>query len=159
MYKKTAGAKGDKPLHDLSRSWSQVAAFVSAVDAGLNKWLTTTYGIGLTEYRALVLLSRTPDKELRVNDLAQQVGLNQSSVTRLLSRLEDKGLTYRDTCPDDGRGIYAVIAERGEALLSEAGEPHQAKIQELLEGAAKRDPQLDQQELGRAFGAIGGLIK
>lgn len=144
--------------HDLSFDWSQVAVFASAVDTSLGKWLMDRHGVGLTEYRAIAYLSQSPDKELRVNDLAQRVGLNQSSVTRLVSRLEAKGLTRRDVCPDDGRGVYAVITEQGEALLRNARIPYGEHVQELLQNVAAHYSQFDVRRLGQAISAIGTLV-
>ena len=54
------------PARTLSASWEQVAAIVAAVDATLGKWLVDNYNIGLTEYRAVLHLSRTSDRELRI---------------------------------------------------------------------------------------------
>jgi len=144
--------------YDLAAAWSQVTTYTSAVDAQLAKWLGDTYGLGLTEYYALVHLSTAPKRELRINDLAYQVGLNQSSVTRLLGRLEAKGLTYRDTCPDDGRGVYAVITDAGKLLVQKARKPYAAKIAECLKAIATHDPGLDAKQLGRALAAISAFI-
>ena len=142
----------------VSAAWSKVAAFASAVDADLDKWLANTYRIGLTEFRALAFLSREQDKELRVNDLAQRVGLGQSSATRLVSRMEAKGVAQRDVCQDDGRGVYAVITAEGEALLAEARGPYEDRVRGLLGGAGAHFPQLAVEPLGRAFREIGALV-
>jgi DNA-binding MarR family transcriptional regulator len=144
-------------VRDVSSAWSTVTAFVSAVDASLGNWLVDTYRIGLTEYRALAHLTRAADKELRVNELAQRIGLNQSSVTRLLGRLEAKGLTRRDTCPDDGRGVYAVVTEQGASLVGEARGPYETRVRELLDNASEHYPQLDTHQLSRAFQEVGEL--
>lgn len=157
MHMQTSGS-GASLGDGAGAAWSKVAAFASAVDAGLDKWLADAYRVGLTEFRALVFVSQAPDKELRVNDLAQRVGLNQSSATRLVSRLEAKGLAYRDTCPDDGRGVYAVITEAGEALLGEAREPYEARVRELLGKASTHFPQFDAHQLGRALNEIGSIV-
>ncbi|HLU75723.1 MAG TPA: MarR family transcriptional regulator [Nonomuraea sp.] len=142
----------------LGSQWSQVAAFTSAIDAALGKWLTDTHRIGLTEYRALALLAQASDKELRVNDLAQRIGLNQSSATRLVSRLETKGVAVRDVCPDDGRGVYAVLTEQGEALVREVRESYEERIGELLRGAPVEVPHVDVRRLGDALRQIADLV-
>lgn len=142
----------------VSSAWSRVAAFASAVDADLDRWLADTYRIGLTEFRALAFLSREQAKELRVNDLAQRVGLSQSSATRLVSRMEAKGVARRDVCQDDGRGVYAVITEQGEALLAEARVPYEERVREILGGVEARLPHLDAPSLGRALREIGALV-
>lgn len=157
MYMETSEPL-EAPARSLSAAWAQVAAIVAAVDATLGKWLVANYGIGLTEYRAVLHLSRASDRELRITELAHRVGLNQSSATRLVGRMETKGLAFRDTCPDDGRGVYAVITDGGLNAAAEIREPYEAKICELLSGAAEQYPQLDLVRLDRSFDAISGLI-
>ncbi|HEX5594814.1 MAG TPA: MarR family transcriptional regulator [Micromonosporaceae bacterium] len=149
---------GSTSASGLSAAWSQVTVFASAVDASLGKWLMDAYRIGLTEYRALAHLVQAPDKELRVNDLAQKVGLDQSSTTRLVSRLESKGLAHRDVCPDDRRGVYAVITEQGEGLVQEARGAYEERIRELLGDLAAHVPHLDPRQLDRTLRNIAELI-
>lgn len=143
---------------NLSAAWAQVAAVVTAIDATLGKWLMDTYGLGLSDYRAIVHLSRAADNELRIHDLANKVGLSQSSVTRLIGRLEEKGLVVRDTCPDDARGVYAVITDLGLKAVANIRTPYEVKIRELLELAGKQYPQLDLVGLDRSFETISHLI-
>lgn len=141
-----------------SQSWSRVATFASAVDASVDRWLADTYRVGLTEYRALSLLSAASDKELRIAALAQRVGLTSTSTTRLVSRLETKGLARRDACTDDGRGVYAVIDEPGEVLLREVHDPYEARVNDLLSNAAKHFPHIDSAAVAGAIKAVGALL-
>jgi DNA-binding MarR family transcriptional regulator len=141
-----------------SGAWSRVAAFASSVDANLDKWLGDHYRLGLTEYRALTLLSQAPDKELRITVLAQRVGLTSTSTTRLVSRLESKGHARRDVCEDDGRGVYAVIDEPGEKLLREVREPFEARVQDLLSNPAKHFPHLNPSLVASALAEVGALV-
>jgi DNA-binding MarR family transcriptional regulator len=142
----------------VSSAWATVAAFASAVDAELDRWLADRYRIGLTDCRALAALSRSAHKELRVSELAQQVGLTQSSATRLVSRLETKKLVRRDLCTDDGRGVYAVLTAQGEALLGELRTPYEERVRELLSSAGARFPELDLPRLSGALGKVGALL-
>ncbi|WP_228538912.1 MarR family winged helix-turn-helix transcriptional regulator [Nocardia sp. XZ_19_385] len=145
-------------LSDVSTAWSKVAGLASAVDANLDRWLADTYRVGLTEFRALSFVSQTSEKELRVNDLAQSVGLNQSSTTRLVSRLESKGYVRRDLCADDKRGVYAVITEEGEALVRSARSPYEDRITELLTEATAHFPGTETRQLGSALREIAALL-
>ena len=113
-------------------SWATVVATVGRIETSLNLWLSQRHGLGLTDYRALALLGRASDHELRISDLAVRVGLNQSSTTRLVGRLELKGLVTRDTCPEDGRGVYAVITKAGLDLAHELATPYSEKLAGLL---------------------------
>lgn len=130
----------------------------SVIESALNKWLTDNYNIGITEYRAVLHLSRNAKHELRLTELAQKVGLNQSSVTRLVGRMEVKKLAYRDTCPDDGRGVYAVLTSEGQQLIEKIREPYEAKIAELLSNISSQYPQLGLVGLNHSLSTISKLI-
>ncbi len=136
-----------------------MAVFASAVDANLDKWLSDAHRLGLTEYRALNFLSQASDKELRVAALAQRIGLNASSTTRLVSRLEAKGLARRDVCADDGRGVYAVIDEPGETLLREVRDPYEARVNDLLSRPAAHFPDLDPHLIATALAEVSAFMK
>lgn len=139
-------------------AWSLIVATVTEIEAGLNRWLSGSHGIGLTEYRAIVHLSKEPDHELRITELAERVGLNQSSTTRLVGRLEAKGLAIRDTCPDDGRGVYAVVTDQGISLCAELARPYANKLTELLKGMTAGRTRSDARLIRDAFHHTGDLI-
>lgn len=143
----------------ITDAWATLAAFASAVDGSLDKWLAENHGVGLTEFRALAAVSRAADKELRVSELAQRIGLTQSSATRLVSRLEVKRLARRDVCEDDGRGVYAVITERGEGLLLDVREPYADRVRDLVADARAHFPQLDAPQLRRALTEVVATIR
>lgn len=150
MY--TDGSAGEYAEGALSAAWAQVAAPVAAIDAALNRWLADRYRLGLTEYRAALHLSRALDRELRIAELAEKVGLNQSSATRLVGRMEAKGLVSRDTCPDDGRGVYAVITAAGLGLVAEIGGSYEGKLHDLLRSAATQRLKRNLEVIQRAAG-------
>ncbi|MEV0685892.1 MarR family transcriptional regulator [Nocardia sp. NPDC050378] len=143
MHKHELTERGTPSVGDPVEGWFRASALVATVDSGLGKWLTLHHGIGLTEYHALRQLAAAPDKEIRVSELAHRIGLNQSSVTRLLGRLEARGFTRRDLCSEDGRGVYAVITEEGEVLVRDAREPFQLQLERLLDDAEELSPMFD----------------
>ncbi|MDR0216961.1 MAG: MarR family transcriptional regulator [Comamonas sp.] len=103
-----------------SDAWLKLIQVVASVEADLGKVLQAQHGLGLSEYRALEVLARSQDSELRMQELASHLLLNQSSVSRLVERLERSGFTVRDLCPDDKRGVYTVLTAKGRACLEEA---------------------------------------
>lgn len=116
--------------------WDQVMALHSTVTQHLAKEMQRRHGIGLSEYQALCRLARADDGELRMQELAELIGLNQSSVSRLVVRLEAGGLTLRDHCPKDRRGVYTVITEEGRALQSKAEPTYRDALTRALDEAA-----------------------
>ncbi|MFC4058705.1 MarR family winged helix-turn-helix transcriptional regulator [Planomonospora corallina] len=122
-------------------TWDRFALLHARVEAELGKALQRGHGLGLSEYRALKQLAAAPDGELRMQELAEAVGLNQSSVTRLIARLEEAGLTRRDLCAADRRGVYSVITEEGRTRLGEASSTYERSLEAALD-RADADPAL-----------------
>lgn len=111
-----------------SDSWLKLIQVIANVEADLGKVLQAQHGLGLSEYRALEILARSPDFELRMQELASHLRLNQSSVSRMVERLERGGLTIRDLCPDDKRGVYAVLTDQGRARFESAFVDYEAAL-------------------------------
>lgn len=90
----------------------------------LDTELRAAHGISLPEYEALLHLGRSPDRRLRMTQLASQVLLSKSGVTRLVDRLVADGLVERSTCPTDARGAEAVLTGLGLERLRAAADTH-----------------------------------
>ena len=71
----------------------------------------------LTWYDVLVSLVGSPERKLRLRELADQVLLSRSGLTRLVDRLEAAGLLLREPDPTDRRGAFAVLTEAGHEAL------------------------------------------
>ncbi|MEU5994392.1 MarR family transcriptional regulator [Spirillospora sp. NPDC047418] len=121
--------------------WGDVVTLHGRVEARLAKALQGRHGIGLSEYRALFRLAGADGGELRMQELADLIGLNQSSVSRLVARLETAGLTRRAMCPNDRRGVYTVITDEGRTVQRNAAPTYAETLTEALDDAAK-DPAL-----------------
>lgn len=119
--------------------WQQVRNVFESVESQVAKNLQQEHGIGLSEYRALELLSKAPDSELRMQVLANQLGLNQSSVTRLVERMERNGYTTRDVCPNDKRGVYTVITKRGRQIQAEISKDYDNFLNEALDETSSQN--------------------
>jgi MarR family transcriptional regulator, 2-MHQ and catechol-resistance regulon repressor len=78
----------------------------------------TEAGLSLTDFDVLLRLARSPGQRLRMTDLATQTALSTSGVTRVVDRLEHRGMVRREICPSDRRGAFAVLTGPGEQLLT-----------------------------------------
>lgn len=74
-------------------------------------------------------------------EVAAAVGLSQSATTRLVTRMETRGVMARYLCPTDRRGIYTDVNEAGLELVRQARPTHEKALTEALRAAA-RDPEL-----------------
>lgn len=115
-----------------SDAWIKLIQIVANVEADLVKVLQAGHGLGLSEYRALEVLARSQNSELRMQELATHLRLNQSSVSRMVERLERAGFTIRDLCPNDKRGVYTVLTAKGRACLEEAHPAYQKALEAAL---------------------------
>jgi DNA-binding MarR family transcriptional regulator len=97
----------------LSRAWA-------ALSRRLDSALGSLHGISFNDYQLLLLLQRAPGGRLRRVDLAEQLGLTASGVTRSLLPLEKIGLVTRQSDPRDARVGYASITPTGAELVTNA---------------------------------------
>ncbi|NUP60138.1 MAG: MarR family transcriptional regulator [Pseudarthrobacter sp.] len=88
--------------------------------------------LAVNEYDVLFTLSRCPSGWLRLNELNDNVLLSQSSLSRLVERLEKRGLVARMPAPEDGRGVRLLLTEEGRELQKEIGREHVRDISALV---------------------------
>ena len=87
------------------------------------------HGVSPVEFEVLMRLARSPQKRLRMSDLAGQTSLSTSGVTRVVDRMDRGGLIRREACPSDRRSSYAVITQAGLARLEEILPGHLELVQ------------------------------
>lgn len=95
--------------------------------------------LGIKEYDVLFTLSTCPEGGLRLNELNDHVLLAQSSLSRLVERLERRGLVARRAAPDDARGILITLTEAGLEAQRRIGRGHVREIARLFGGALDGD--------------------
>jgi DNA-binding MarR family transcriptional regulator len=117
-----------EPVHELAPeelgAWRGMLRVHSALVKALDAELLAVHELPLTSYEVLINLQAAPNRRRRMAELADGVLLSRSGMTRLVDRLERDGLLERDPCSDDGRGTFAVLTDKGEALLFEARRTH-----------------------------------
>jgi DNA-binding MarR family transcriptional regulator len=106
----------------------------AAVTRQLNAQLNLEHGLTISDFEVLLRLARASDRRLRRVDLAEQVLLTASGITRLLDGLERAGFVERAACASDRRVVYAVLTDAGLAKLREAAASHFGEVEELFGG-------------------------
>ncbi|MEU5671303.1 MarR family transcriptional regulator [Micromonospora sp. NPDC047753] len=106
----------------------------------------------LTEYTALMNLSETSERRMRMNELAALCYLSLSGMTRTIIRLETQGLVRRERCEEDARGWNAVLTDEGYARLQEAWPSHLAAVRRRF---LQHFEGFDLAQLARAFQQAG----
>ena len=83
------------------------------------------------EYGVLYALAGQ-ERGLRITDLIDDVLLTQAGVSRLVARLEKRGLVGRLDDPDDGRACRIVLTEEGRAVQRRLGRRHARHVAEVM---------------------------
>ena len=80
-----------------------------------------------SEYSVLYALSTAP-AGVRMTELASDVLISQPGLSRLIGRMEERGLVLREDDPDDGRACRLRLTDRGEGLQRRVGEIGRAHV-------------------------------
>jgi DNA-binding MarR family transcriptional regulator len=89
----------------------------------LEEELFGRYGLTPQQYNALRLLRGEHPEKVRTLDLAGRLVSRAPDITRLLDKLEQRGLVERDRPTDNRRVVRIGITAAGLALLRELSEP------------------------------------
>jgi DNA-binding MarR family transcriptional regulator len=96
-------------------------------------------GVPLAWYDVLIKVWLAPGHRLRMADLADQVLLSRSWLTRRVDQLEEAGLVRREHVGEDGRGVLAVMTEQGLETFAAMERSHTRSIEEHFSSLLTRD--------------------
>ncbi|MFE3057809.1 MarR family winged helix-turn-helix transcriptional regulator [Nocardia sp. NPDC059239] len=134
----------DPAMTALAQGWCALSLLHGTIEAHIERALQSAHDLSVREYSLLDVLSRQHDGDggmLQMKQVADAVVLSQSATTRLVTRLEDRGLLTRYLCPHDRRGIYTKVTDAGHELLEAARPTNAIALREALT-TASRNPEL-----------------
>ncbi|TDD12584.1 MarR family transcriptional regulator [Nonomuraea deserti] len=127
----------DDAVQIRARGWRTLAALHGMIDTALEKALQSRLRLSVVEYTVLDALSRQDGWHMRMRQLARAAALSSSATTRLVTRLEERGLLTRVLCQDDRRGIYTELTDQGWTLLLQARPVHDETLAATLARAGQ----------------------
>jgi DNA-binding MarR family transcriptional regulator len=120
------------------QAWTRFLRAHAALTRELSTRLEAQHDLTLRDYDVLIQLYHAPGRKLRRIDIARQVLLTASGITRLLDGLEASGLVEKESCESDARVTYAVLTKRGIEKCEDASKSHLTDVEELF--AANFEP-------------------
>lgn len=114
------------------RAWRGYIAGSALLEYRLNRELQEEHNLTLADYEILARLSEQHGRRMRMTQLAADVASSKSRVSHQIARMEAAELVRREVCDSDGRGIFAVLTDRGYALLRAAAPTHLRGVREHL---------------------------
>jgi DNA-binding MarR family transcriptional regulator len=114
--------------------------------------LKQRHDLPLAYYEALHMISRTPERALRIGDLATRLRVTVGGTSKLVDRIEAAGLVRRAADPADRRASRILLTPTGRRTLTAATRTYAAAL------AATLDPVLTGSEQQRLHGMVERLL-
>jgi DNA-binding MarR family transcriptional regulator len=119
----------------LVERWRTLLTSYNEVAGHLERALQEGHALSLSEYEILDRLRAQDCEKRRMQDLAADMYLSQSALSRAVARLEKNGLVGRALCEADRRGVFVTITETGLERHAAARTTHLAILAEHLQPA------------------------
>jgi DNA-binding MarR family transcriptional regulator len=100
-------------------------------------------------YDLLWALRRRPERRLRVNELAREVVLSPTAMSRFVDRAEAAGVVRREPDPTDRRALQVVLTDAGRDLLRRMWPVYSAGIARYFGDPLGEDAETARELLGR----------
>ncbi len=114
----------------LIHGWRALSRIHMDIMNTLEGILQEKYQLSVSEFNVLLVLSETSEKKMRIQQLADEVGLSQSAMSRLVTRLEAEtcGVLERYICEADRRGVWTRLTEKGIHRFKEVSSTYQETL-------------------------------
>jgi DNA-binding MarR family transcriptional regulator len=112
-------ARARRPLVDdeTLATWRALLTAHARVTRRISRDLVEAGLPDLGWYDVLWALHRSPGRRLRVNELAREVVLSPTGMSRLVDRVEGAGYVRREPDPRDRRALQVVLTDAGGGVL------------------------------------------
>jgi DNA-binding MarR family transcriptional regulator len=114
------------------KSWLTVVRLMSWLPWSIDRQLRRDSNLAMVEYQVLAMLSSGPDRTRRMSLLAEWANVSLSHLSRIVSRLEQRGLVRREPDPADGRFTNAILTDQGLQTIAAAAPGHIAHVRSIV---------------------------
>jgi DNA-binding MarR family transcriptional regulator len=113
-------------------TWLAVMGIMIRLPSALDAQLQRDAGLSHFEYQVLSVLSESPDRTMRMSDLAILANGSLSRLSHVVNRLEKRGWIERTPDAADGRYILATLTSDGWTTVERTAPGHVAAVRELV---------------------------
>src|SRR5215813_10108332 len=131
------------------QTWIALASVLMRLPAALDAQLQRDADITHFEYMVMSGLSMSPERTLRMSDLAVAAEGSLSRLSQVVSRLEKRGWVRRTPDPTDGRYTLAVLTDSGWDKVVATAPGHVEAVRRLVFDPLTRAQQRQMREIGR----------
>ena len=134
------------------RAWITASSVLPEL---LSRELQEVFGLTINDYEILVRLSESPNRQMRMSELAIKSLLSRSRLSHQIDRLEDRGYVTRQACEDDRRGQNCTMTNKGWETLVAAAPIHVAGVRRH---SVDQLSAAEYEALGKAVGKIASHL-
>ena len=109
---------------DEQAAWRAYIESTKVVADALDRQLQRDSDLPHAYFEVLVRLSESPERTMRMSELADITLSSRSRLSHAIARLEDRGWVERTNCETDRRGQNATLTDAGFAVLAAAAPGH-----------------------------------
>lgn len=120
-------------------SWLSVVRLMTWLPWSIDQQLRRDSNLSMVEYQVLAMLSTNPQRTMRMSSLADVTNASLSRLSHVVTRLERRGLVYREPDPTDGRFTNAIITDDGLREIVSAAPAHVAHVRALVIDVLSRE--------------------
>jgi DNA-binding MarR family transcriptional regulator len=113
-------------------SWLSVVRLMTWLPWAIDQQLQRDSKLAMVEYQVLAMLSESPRRTMRMSSLAEVTNASLSRLSRVVKRMENRGLVRREPDPTDGRFTNAILTDDGLQTIVEAAPAHVAQVRSLV---------------------------
>ena len=124
---------------------------LEALDSDLNQ-----HDLSMADYEILAQLSDAPDRRMRMAELAEISMLSRSRLSHRMKVMEEAGWVRREACPDDKRGFFAVMTQKGWKAIVAAAPDH---VESVRSRFVDKLSKADQIVLAQIFERVGDGLR
>jgi DNA-binding MarR family transcriptional regulator len=134
---------GDENVRWLSpeelSSWLAVVRLMTWLPWSIDQQLRRDSNLAMVEYQVLAMLSQSLEWTMRMSSLAEVTNASLSRLSHVMTRLEKRGLVFREPDRTDGRFTNAKLTEEGFGAISAAAPGHVAHVRAIVVDVLSRE--------------------
>ena len=127
------------PVKQTAEAWESLFRAQVGVMRRLQRDPAFRKELTMREYDVLFNLTRCPTGWTRLNELNEHLLISQPSLSRMVDRLESRGLVQRRPASNDQRGVELSLTDEGREVQRRLGRLHVRGIYDLLAPALSSD--------------------
>ena len=112
--------------------WRLLLGAVRKINRGMDETLKAGGEVSASEFAVLVALSEAPEQRLRLHELCTQLEWDRSRASHQVTRMEKRGLLYKEPDAEDARGINVCVTHVGLEHLRRAAPEHVESVRRMV---------------------------